>query len=386
MTQMDRADAATLDRDRHFFEPGRKRILSIDGGGVRGVLALAFLERLEALLAENAGRPVRLCDHFDLIGGTSTGAILATALALGYSAADIRDFYLRLGPLVFRRPYFRLPGWQSVFDAKALRREIISVVGARTLDSPDLRTGLGVMLKRIDAGSSWILTNNPRAAFWETPTDGSYIGNRRYSLANIVRASTAAPHYFDPQLIQIVEGAPAALFVDGGLTPHNDPSLALLLAATLPGYNIGWTLGVDNLTIVSIGTGSYRERCSVEELRRASAVGIALRSLVQQIADNQQLTLTLMSWLGKGGPCWPINSEIGDLCNVEPPFGALFRFLRYDVKLEADWIGDTLGVAVSPRDIARLRRFDDPQTMPLLDDLGRRAAKLQVSAADLAAA
>ena len=170
------------------------------------------------------------------------------------------------------------------------------------------------------------------------------------------------------------------------MTPHNDPSLALLLAATLPGYNVGWPLGVDNLTIVSIGTGSYRERCSVEELRRASAVGIALRSLVQQIADNQQLTLTLMSWLGKGGPRWLINSEIGDLSNVEPPFGALFRFLRYDVKLEADWLGDTLGVTVSPRDIVRLRRFDDPQTMPLLDDLGRRAAKLQVSAADLAAA
>ncbi|MGA2637227.1 patatin-like phospholipase family protein [Methylocella sp.] len=386
MTETAGADTATLARDRHFFEAGRKRILSIDGGGVRGVLALGFLERLEGILAENAGRPVRLCDHFDLIGGTSTGAILATALALGYSAADIRSFYLRLGPLIFRRPYFRLPGWQSVFDAEALRREIVSVVGARTLDSPDLQTGLGVMLKRIDAGSSWILTNNPRAAYWETPTDRSFIGNRRYSLANIVRASTAAPHYFDPQLIEIVEGASPALFVDGGLTPHNDPSLALLLAATLPGYHIGWPLGADRLTIVSIGTGSYRERCSAEDLRRASSVTIALRSLVQQIADNQQLTLTLMSWLGKGGPSWPINSEIGDLSKVEPPFGALFRFLRYDVKLETDWLGDTLGVAVSPRDMARLRRFDDPHAMPLLDDLGRRAAKLQMSAADFAAA
>jgi hypothetical protein len=230
------------------------------------------------------------------------------------------------------------------------------------------------------------LTNNPRAAYWETPTDGSYIGNRRYSLANIVRASTAAPHYFDPQLIEIVEGASPALFVDGGLTPHNDPSLALLLAATLPGHHIRWPLGADRLTIVSIGTGSYRERCSADDLRRASSVTIALRSLMQQIADNQQLTLTLMSWLGKGGPCWPINSEIGDLSKVEPPFGALFRFLRYDVKLETDWLGDTLGVAVSPRDLARLRRFDDPHAMPLLDDLGRRAAKLQMSAADLAAA
>ena len=194
-----------------------------------------------------------------------------------------------------------------------------------------------------------------------------------------VRASTAAPHYFDPQLIQIVEGAAPALFVDGGLTPHNDPSLALLLAATPSRLQHWMARGADKLTIVSIGTGSYRERCSTEELRRASSVSIALRSLVQQIADNQQLTLTLMSWLGKGGPSWPINSEIGDLSKVEPPFGALFRFLRYDVKLDGDWLEDTLGIAVPPRDLARLRRFDDPNAMPLLDDIGRRAARLQVN-------
>jgi hypothetical protein len=382
----DGADTATLARDRHFFEPGRKKILSLDGGGIRGVIALAFLERLEAVLTENAGQPVRLCDHFDLIGGTSTGAILATALALGYWAADIRKFYFQLGPKVFRRPYFRLPGWQAVFDAEALRREIVSIVGARTLDSPDLQTGLGVMLRRIDTGSSWILANNPRAMYWETPADRSYIGNRRYSLANIVRASTAAPFFFDPQEIQIVEGAPPALFVDGGMTPHNDPSLALFLAAALPSYRIGWSLGADKLTIVSIGTGSYRESISAKDLRRESSIKIAFRSLVQQIAGNQQLTLTLMSWLGKGGPTWPINSEIGDLSTFEPPFGALFRFLRYDIKLETDWLKDTLGVSLSPRDLARARRFDNPEIMPLLDDLGRRAANLQIRAADLAAA
>jgi uncharacterized protein len=107
---------------------------------------------------------------------------------------------------------------------------------------------------------------------------------------------------------------------------------------------------------------------------------------MQQIADNQLLTLTLMSWLGKGRPRWEINSEIGDLSTIEPPFGALFRFLRYDVKLEADWLKDTLGVCLSQRDLARARRFDDPEIMPLLDDLGRRAAKLQMHEADLAAA
>ena len=67
-------------------------------------------------------------------------------------------------------------------------------------------------------------------------------------------------------------------------------------------------------------------------------------------------------------------------------FGALFRFLRYDIQLETDWLQDTLGVSLSARDLARARRFDDPDIMPLLDDLCRRAAKLQMREADLAAA
>lgn len=182
-----------IPRDRHLFGPGPKRILAIDGGGVRGVVALAFLAEIERTLDKQQGRPVRLCDHFDLIGGTSTGAIVATALALGYRVAEIRDFYFKLGPRVFKRPPFRLPGWQAKFDAKALAQELHNIIGARTLSSSDLQTGLGVMLKRIDTGSAWILMNNPRSIYWDTPADRSFIGNRDYSLANVVRASTAAP-------------------------------------------------------------------------------------------------------------------------------------------------------------------------------------------------
>ena len=59
---------------------------------MRGALSIAFLERLEEVLAKSAGRPVRLCDWFDLIGGTSTGAILAAGLALGLSGVAAADF------------------------------------------------------------------------------------------------------------------------------------------------------------------------------------------------------------------------------------------------------------------------------------------------------
>jgi uncharacterized protein len=195
-------------RDRHLFGPGRKRILSLDGGGVRGILTIAILERLEQVIEEIEGRPVRLGDWFDLIGGTSTGSIIATSLALGYRAAEIRTLYERLAPLVFKGSWRRLTGWRAKFDAQSLRDELDGLIAARRLESEDLVTGLCIVLKRLDTGSSWILMNNPRSAFWDDPADRSYIGNRHMLLANVVRASTAAPTFFDPQAISIVDHQP----------------------------------------------------------------------------------------------------------------------------------------------------------------------------------
>jgi predicted acylesterase/phospholipase RssA len=370
-------------RDRHLFAPGAKRILAIDGGGVRGVVALAFLDRIERVLEAQSGRPVRLCDHFDLIGGTSTGAIIATGLALGHRVAQIRDFYFELGPRVFKRPALRLPGWHAKFDAAALARELRGVIGSRKLDSTDLQTGLGIMLKRVDTGSAWILTNSPRSVFWETPGDRSFIGNRHYSLANVVRASTAAPHFFDPQEIEIVEGEPPGLFVDGALTPHNNPSLALLMAAILPGHGLAWPAGRDNLTVVSIGVGAFRDRLHSKTWRRSAAAALAVRAMIQQVNDSQSLILTLMSWFGECATSWPVNIETGDLASVEPPMGALFRFFRYDLMLETAWLRQSLGAEVSERTLKHLRQIDDPHAMTLLEELAKDAAQRAVLDAHL---
>ena len=79
------------------------------------------------------------------------------------------------------------------------------MVGDRRLDTPDLRTALAVITKRMDTGGAWLVSNNPGGKFWEDPEDGSFIGNRNYLLADLVRASTAAPYYFKPQFIQIAK-------------------------------------------------------------------------------------------------------------------------------------------------------------------------------------
>jgi uncharacterized protein len=406
--------AFTTDRDRHLFGAGPKRLLSLDGGGVRGALTVAFLERIEALLAAHHSREVRLGDYFDLIGGTSTGAIIAGALALGYRTPQVKDFYMRLAPFAFKRRKWSIPILQPKFDARGLRNQIENVVGTRLLSSPDLVTGFCVVTKRMDTGSPWIVSNNPRAPYWE---DGEgYIGNKSYPLVNLVRASTAAPHFFDPELLPIsqirsplpdeiakplnapwptraarallegmglrkrVEIDPNAygLFVDGAVTPHNNPALALFHTATLTPFGIKWSTGSDRLTIISVGTGSYRPRVSYESLGLARFTKLAFHSLLSLMTDSQMQVLAIMQWLGECPAPWEINSEIGTLAGDAPAGGKMFRFLRYDVHLEKDWLKNELGYDVSDDLLARLRGMDDPSLVHELYEIGRLAAAKQV--------
>jgi uncharacterized protein len=364
-------------RDRHLFGPGPKRVLALDGGGVRGIISVAFLERIEALLAAREGRTVRLGDWFDFIGGTSTGSMIAAALALGRCAEDLRHFYFDRARAVFRRPFWRIKGLQAKFDGELLRHEIEREVGERTLDSEDLLTGLCIVTKRMDTGSPWIVANNPRAPYWETPADRSFIGNRHYRLANVLRASSAAPTYFDPELLPIIDGAPHGLFVDGGVTPHHNPALALFLMTRLEAYRLNWPTGPDRLLMISVGTGLSRIRLTAAEVGHISAV-LAIQALFGLIGDGAALVLALMQLLGECPAPWQINSEVGDLCRDSLPGGKLFRFLRYDAPLERTWLAEHLDLQVSDADVLRVRHMDDHGMIPLAYEIGRRAAERQV--------
>src|SRR4051812_3271367 len=94
-----------------FGSPDPKRILALDGGGIRGCSTLGFLEAIEKIVRRRCGDATVLADYFDLIGGTSTGAIIAAMLALGQSVEQVTRRYLELGPKVFSVPSFwaRIP-------------------------------------------------------------------------------------------------------------------------------------------------------------------------------------------------------------------------------------------------------------------------------------
>jgi hypothetical protein len=369
-------------------------MLALDGGGVRGAITVAFLERIEEILHHRLGKPVNLGDWFDLVGGTSTGSIIAGALALGYGMEDVKRFYLELAPRIFKRPFWRIMGLQAKFDAQALREEIKSIVKEETLDSEKLITGLCIVTKRMDTGSPWILSNNPRAPYWEGgPAHSvtgirSFAGNKDYKLANLVRASTAAPFYFDPEWIEIAEGEPPGLFVDGGVTPHNNPALIIFLMTILKPFNINWETGADKLTVVSIGTGSHRDRVVPDELGMGRTTRLAIHALTSLMSDVQSFILMQMQYLGNCLTPWNINSEIGALAQDSPPHGNMFTFLRYDVRLELPWIEKELGPEVEQAfgrkltedDVVRMRSMDDPTIIPDIYAIAKIAAAKQVKA------
>ena len=150
-----RTESKMCARDRHLFGPGPKRILALDGGGVRGAVTIAFLEEIEQILDRAAGREVRLADYFDLIGGTSTGAIIAGGLALGKRVSEIKAFYLERAHLAFQGRGWRQLRLKPKFDARGLRAEIERIVGDCQLGDEDrLVTGLCIVTKRLDTRST----------------------------------------------------------------------------------------------------------------------------------------------------------------------------------------------------------------------------------------
>lgn len=350
--------------------------MSLDGGGLRGVITVAFLERIEALLSTREGLDIRLGDQFDLIGGTSTGAIIASALALGRSTNELKGFYLERANHVFKRRLARIPFFQAKYNYHALRKEIEAVVQDRALSSADIITGLGIVIKRMDTATTWIATNNPRAAYWERCEHGP--GSQLYRLSVLLRASTAAPTFFDPETAPLFAGAPASLMVDGGVTPYNNPALALFMIATQSSHGMRWSTGLDRLTIVSVGTGTYRSGTASRKFGLIGSLRLAVGSLASVIDDAGELALLMMQWLGH---CpmdrWATGFEHGTHLtdSIADP---LFRFLRYNVQLEQVWLREHLDCKLSVRDVDRLRQMDDVGVVNVLYEIGQQAAAKQV--------
>lgn len=365
---------------------GPKRILALDGGGLRGVLTLGMLREIEShLRARHGNDPAfRLSDYFDLIAGTSTGAIIAGALSLGMSVDEVHGHYMRLGNIVFKRSLLRWGALRAKFPADKVKEALMGVFGDRRLDSADFRTGLLVVSKRLDTGSTWPLTNNPASRYFKRGHQASTIANGEYPLWQVVRASTAAPYFFDPETIRIgrASGGAKAVdgdFVDGGVSPHNNPALQALMTATMPGYRFGWATGENQLLVVSVGTGKADAEVGHAGLIKGTAAIHAVLSLKALMEDCADQVETMMQWLSRSPTAREIDREIG---TTGAPLGgnALCSYLRYNVLLRSDWCAQHLGEKFSPKALKALEAMDEPDNIPELDRVGRLAGRRLVKA------
>jgi hypothetical protein len=199
-----------------------------------------------------------------------------------------------------------------------------------------------------------------------------------------VRASTAAPTFFDPEVIEIAAQASKktvkGTFVDGGVSPHNNPALQAFFYATLAGYGLEWACGADDLLIVSVGTG--RTPVERSDPRFSAEAGIvALQSLMD---DCGALVETILQGLSASPTARRIDGELGDLSRDQIAGKPLISYLRYDVKLFRDpdprdgIHDDSLLSGIPDETLAAMRCMDDPDPVDELLSLGERAGQARI--------
>ncbi|MBR0961165.1 patatin-like phospholipase family protein [Bradyrhizobium japonicum] len=354
---------------------GPKRILALDGGGIRGILTLEYLEVMEREFRRRFDDPkFLLCDYFDLIGGTSTGSIIAAGLACGLTVEQLKTLYTGIGTDVFQAEFWRLGLLAPKFKSEPLQVALDAQLGAdTTLDSERIRTGLMIMTKRLDTGSPWPLHNHPAARY--AAQDG------KLHLTKAVRASTAAPTYFEPQKIDISSrqgDVVAGAFVDGGVSPFNDPSLQLLMLAALDGHGFRWPTGREELLLISVGTGTFKKTFTTEKITGMPAAEQGLRSLQSLMDDCGRVNQAMLQWLTNCLTPWAIDSAVGDMKLDSQSGPQLATYARYNVLLEPAWLKTTVKRDLAPEAVAKIAAMDDPNNIADLADIGRLAAKEQV--------
>jgi patatin-like phospholipase/acyl hydrolase len=358
-------------RDR-LSAPGPKKLLSLDGGGIRGLLTLEILAKLEKDIGSALGRPgLVLADYFDYIAGTSTGAIIAAALSLGRSVAEVRSFYLENGHAMFAKASF-LKRFRYKYEDEQLAAKLKEVYGpTTTLGSDSLRTLLLVVMRNVSTDSPWPLSNNPRAHYNQADRADC---NLALPLWQVVRASTAAPVYFPPEVVRV--GEHSFVFVDGGVTMYNNPAFLLFLMATLEPYKLQWPVGEGKLMLVSVGTGSAASANADLDPEDLNLVynATTIPSALMFGAANQQDTLCRVFGRCRYGA--PVDRELGDLVlGTGPVEPRLFAYVRYDADLSRDGL-DALGLThVQP---ANVQKLDSVDHMDELREVGAAAAARSV--------
>lgn len=270
-------------------------ILSIDGGGIRGIIPGVILSYIEDRLRDKEGDQVRLCDYFDLIAGTSTGGILTCLyIAPGedgrpkFNAQEAVDLYLKNGKQIFSIPFGRkLINVFGLFTAKFPVNNIETILKNYLIDIK-----LSQALKPCLVTAYEIFQ---RKTIFFNMVDTTKRETRDFFLRDVARATSAAPTYFRPVEIHSIYGNPLFL-VDGGMFANNPTMCAYAEARTLrftdilkrddkPDYP-----NANQMIMVSIGTGSQGDSYPYSKAKYWGVIGW-LRPLIDILMSGNSETV-----------------------------------------------------------------------------------------------
>ena len=217
------------------------RVLSLDGGGMRGVYSAAYLKSVAEAFARHRGvAALDVGAGFDLIVGNSTGGIIACALAKGVPLGEVVNLYREHGPSVFRRPVptkLSLRTFPEFLDDLVMRRDALArgdqalrealegILGETTLAEVYMERGIALAVPAVEM-------SRHRGWVFKTPHSKDTTGrDDGYALVDVCMATSAAPVYRSMARIASQDGQqPSGMFVDGGLWANNPVMISLLEA------------------------------------------------------------------------------------------------------------------------------------------------------------
>jgi patatin-like phospholipase len=363
--------------EERFGTERPRKLLALDGGGIRGVLSLEILAEIERKIAAQTG-VTRLGDYFDYIGGTSTGAIIAAGLSIGMTAADLLKFYREAGVSMFEKNAL-LKRLKSFYTDEPLKEKLQGIFREKdgtqaNLTSERLRSLLLVVTRNMTTDSPWPISSNPFAKYNDSSRDDD---NRLIPLWQLVRASTAAPVFFPPEILNWDKRDPnkSFVFVDGGLTPYNNPSFLLFRMATQPAYRLNWKTGEQNLLLVSIGTGAAAGVTDAVERNLFGNMKDLPSELMYGIQVEQDINCRTFGRCVFGSE---IDREMGNLVLPQetPDHGRFFRYVRYNADLSQEGLKD---LGLSDIEATAVQKMDAVSQIDNLARVGQAVAQKEVS-------
>lgn len=247
----------TLRRPLRFPHDQDFRILSLDGGGIKGVFTAAFLARLERdyLGGESIGK------YFDLVAGTSTGGLIALCLACGKTAQDALDLYLKHGAAIFEPVSWRM--LKAGFATEPLHDAVRAVLGDRVLGDASLRLCIPAVNAR-----------RAEPCIFKTPHHPDYSFDATERMIDVALATTAAPTFFQPH------ATADYVLLDGGLIANNPVMVALVDALSCFG------LARRQVRILSIGAGARQPFITEDQMTGGRAAWSTIHDSFIYYADK----------------------------------------------------------------------------------------------------